>query len=337
MNTFSKIAAIAIIATAIAPAAFAQSDKDKKGKAKVEDLSLPPYKGPKKRIAIAPMDIPKENGRAWDEAIRVYKGANNINTISDVGNSLTSMLTTALHETGRFILLERQDFGDIVNEMKIGEEFGNEKTAVKKGNVLGAQMIVRATITEFVDNGSSKAGGVSISGFSVGGSTKESKVTLDLKFFDPSTSRVLHVAKASGSSKSEAMMAGVTFGSVGLFGGGSNTQPIEKATRDAILRAVKAIVDKMDKMPWEARVAKVDAGKITISRGSQDGVNIGDIFAVYKPGEEIKDPETGESLGRDEDVYIGDCRITWAGDKLARAEMMATGKPGVNYVLKTKS
>ena len=47
-----------------------------------------------------------------------------------------------------------------------------------------------------------------------------------------------------------------------------------------------------------AKVAKVlEQASIVISKGSKDGVSVGQSFVIYQPGEEIFDPDTGESLG----------------------------------------
>lgn len=52
-----------------------------------------------------------------------------------------------------------------------------------------------------------------------------------------------------------------------------------------------------------AKVALVkDDYQLVINKGSFDGVKTGDIFTVYRVGEEITDPETGESLGFLEDI-----------------------------------
>lgn len=53
-----------------------------------------------------------------------------------------------------------------------------------------------------------------------------------------------------------------------------------------------------DVRPLQARVAKrLDARRIVINRGSQHGVTLGQRFVVFEPGEEVTDPDTGESLG----------------------------------------
>jgi hypothetical protein len=52
-----------------------------------------------------------------------------------------------------------------------------------------------------------------------------------------------------------------------------------------------------------ARVAYIDDSegglfRITINRGSDDGIKVGDRFLIYGLGPEISDPDTGANLGR---------------------------------------
>ena len=56
-------------------------------------------------------------------------------------------------------------------------------------------------------------------------------------------------------------------------------------------------------MTIRARVAKIlDEEHILLSAGEEDGVRIGMLFVIFDEGEEVKNPETGESLGRVERV-----------------------------------
>ncbi len=319
---------LALIAfTLVAPVASAQ---------KKTDPPPAPYTGPKKRIAVMPVEPPPEGSPFYGDWIKLMKANQNLSTKGEVGSGLTEMLTTALAETGRFILLERANIGDIKSEIAIGEELGNEKTAVKKGNVLGAQMLVRASVSEFTNNRSQRGGGISLGGVSLGGGSGSSEVVIDVKFVDPSTSKILFVAKAKGNSKSEAVGVGFKVGSLGAAFGGSNSQPAERAVRNAVIEAVNAIVKRLESLPWEARVAKVDGENVTINRGTQDGVKIGDTLLIYKPGGVIEDPETGETLGRDEDTLIGEATVTWVSDRVARVSYKGSAKLENSYVLKFK-
>lgn len=55
----------------------------------------------------------------------------------------------------------------------------------------------------------------------------------------------------------------------------------------------------MEKRHFPAKVIKVfeDKEKLTINRGSEDGVQVDQKFLIYQLGEELFDPDTRESLG----------------------------------------
>jgi curli biogenesis system outer membrane secretion channel CsgG len=300
-----------------------------------ERPSLKPYTGPKKRIAVMKIDASSVSRSRYSDLANIYKSERGVRTQDDLESRLTEMLTTALDSTGRFILLERANLDDIREEIAIGKELGNEKTAVQKGNVLGAQMLIRAAVTEFEPRKKEGSGGVSIGGVNVGGSQGEASVILDIRFIDPNTSQVLYTAKAEGTSKSSGLAGGIRIGNVSLGGGQADRQPIDRAVSNAVEKAVFAVVDKLEALPWEARVAKVNEdGTFILNRGSNDGVREGDRLAVYAPGEVITDPETGEVLGREEDKLIGEARVTWVSDKLAKATYTGPNKLATSDVLR---
>ncbi len=322
-----------IVALTVSPlAAKDDSEKD------VKPAPKPVYTGPKKRIAVMPMTAEGKTGDLFGQWANIYKSQNRVYTSEDVGNRLTEMLTTALFDTGRFVILERQNIGDIRDEIAIGAELGNEKTAVKKGSVLGAQILVRAAVTEFENTSSGQGGGLSIKGFKIGGGKGKAKVVIDVRMYDAGSSRVLYNASADGDSSSQGGSIALNIGSFGVGAGAEKNEPIERATRNAIEKAVMFIVAKMDAVPWEGRIATVkEDGTIYLNRGSDDGLKVGDRLIVYKAGEPITDPETDEIIGREEDVRIGATSVSWVDKRLSRIKPIAGNKIEKNYVVKLAS
>jgi hypothetical protein len=60
---------------------------------------------------------------------------------------------------------------------------------------------------------------------------------------------------------------------------------------------------------------------VTINRGEGGGVAVGDVFNVFALGEAMIDPDTKESLGREE-VKVGKVKITQVGTKTSQAEIL---------------
>lgn len=272
------------------------------------------YTGPKKRIAVMGLTPDMVDQSEKSQFIQVIKTMHQLNDKTDVGQRIVEMLTTALVQTGRFTVVERAGIGDIATEQEIGEKMGNEQTRAQKGNVQGAQILVRAAVTEFVDKGSETEGGIGIPGVGViGARGKESRVVIDVRMYDASTSVILYSEKATGTSKSSGVGGTIQIGNVPIGLGKSNNDPIEKATRNALENAVGIICGKMESVPWEGKVADVseEGGQcvVTINRGSNDGLNEGDTVKLYKAGKEYVDPDTGLKKNR-KPTFVCDAKLT---------------------------
>ena len=77
-------------------------------------------------------------------------------------------------------------------------------------------------------------------------------------------------------------------------------------------------------MAVEGKVAKILGSEIVINRGRREGVRQGMLFEIFAPeGEEVWDPDTGETLGTVEDVKA-QAEVTEVKDRLAVARLQNT-------------
>ncbi|MDQ4127862.1 MAG: hypothetical protein M3151_07950 [Actinomycetota bacterium] len=80
-------------------------------------------------------------------------------------------------------------------------------------------------------------------------------------------------------------------------------------------------------MAVEGKVAKILGSEIVINRGRREGVRQGMLFEIFAPeGEEVWDPDTGETLGTVEDVKA-QAEVTEVKDRLAVARLQNTASP----------
>ena len=81
-------------------------------------------------------------------------------------------------------------------------------------------------------------------------------------------------------------------------------------------------------MAVEGKVAKIlGNNEIVINRGRNEGVRTGMVFEVFAPeGEEVWDPDTGETLGTVEDVKAH-AEVTEVKERLAVARLQDTRAP----------
>lgn len=82
-------------------------------------------------------------------------------------------------------------------------------------------------------------------------------------------------------------------------------------------RVVNRVVDVI----YPARIIARTDRQVTINRGDGTGIASGQTWDVYALGEEMIDPDTQESLGREE-VRVGKVRVTQVLPKFAKAEVV---------------
>lgn len=202
----------------------------------IEQAQKEDYMGPKARVAVT---------KFLDKSA---KG----NITGEIGDGMAEMLANALFATNRYIVLERQSLDDVLREQDLGASGRVKKeTAVRMGQIEGADLLVEGTITEFEPGTSGAGGGVGgllpgtagIVGGVLGG-IKTSHVAMIVKVIDAKTSRRLASEQIEG--KATDIMGGISGAGgnlAGVFGGFSKT-PMEKAIRIAIEESVKVIVSK---------------------------------------------------------------------------------------------
>ena len=273
-----------------------------------QEVSYPPYDGPKKRIAVLEFDN-KVNNKWWDRGW-------------DVENRLAEMVITELIKTDRFVVVERGALNEVLSEQDLGASGRvREETAARIGEILGAQILVKGAITEFIEKESGGAGGILVSGLGIGGSTNTGHVAMDMRLIDATTGQILHSERAEGKIKSSGI-GGIGFFSGVAFGGTAYKKTaLGKATRAAVTEAVSFIVNKMDDYPWQGNVVKAEPGKVFINGGHNMGISMDSVFTVYSRGEELIDPTTGLSLGSAL-TRTGTIRVSHVSDKFSIADII---------------
>lgn len=84
----------------------------------------------------------------------------------------------------------------------------------------------------------------------------------------------------------------------------------------------------------QAKVAKVvDQFKVVLNIGAAQGVTTGDDYIIYRIGEDIIDPDTGDSLGEYEEV-IGRGTVTHVQDKMCTLESSEIKSSGRKVIRK---
>ncbi len=281
---------------------------EKETQASEQETSYQPYNGIKKRIAVLAFEN-KVASRWYDKSWNIEA-------------SITEMLITELMKTNRFIVLERGSIDQVIGEQDFGASGRvRASSAAKVGDILGAQLLVKGAVTEFAEKESGGKGGIAIGGVALGGKSNTGHVALDMRMIDSNSGQIIASERAE-SKITQTGVGGIAFlGPVAFGGSGYKKTSLGKATREAVVKAVQAIVARMEKTPWEGRVVEVKGGKVYINAGSDLNIASGSVFEVLNRGEELIDPGTGESLGF-ELTHAGSIRVTSVMQKASVAEIV---------------
>jgi curli biogenesis system outer membrane secretion channel CsgG len=249
----------------------------------------------------------------------------------DIGKGVADMLVTALVESKKFMVIERTELEQVLNEQGLGQSgLVTPQSAAKVGQLLGAEMLVTGSVTEFGEKESKVGGGLGrLGGLNVGVSKKKARVAVDVRLVNVNTGEIVAAKSAVGEDASTGLdnvgVNDIDFHNTDTW---DNTQ-LGKASREAIEQCVEYITEGMESVPWVGKIIKAgDDGSIIMKPGSKGGVKPGMVFKVYRPGEELIDPDTGLSLGSEE-TMIGEIQVT--GDLAEGKAAKAIVKSGMGF------
>lgn len=238
----------------------------------------------------------------------------------DVGDNLTIMLESALADTGRFVVVERQMLKDIIAEQDLAAS-GRAARAGKvaqTGMIRPARYLATGAVTEVAESQSGGSGGIGIGGFRIGGGRSEAQIALIVKLIDTTTGEVVAKERVVGKAGRTNLNLGIRIKGVSTDLGGFTKTPLGQAAQDCINQAAAVIAKKMEEFPFEGAVVKVgEDGRIIINRGEQFGVQPGLELVLVQPGELLLDPDTGEVLEREAGKTLGRIKVSRVSEKVS--------------------
>lgn len=230
-----SIAALFILHISCAPTAQVTSA----GGPSIAEAQAERYDGPKARLAVS------------EFTDKTAKGGGNVGWMSlygvsfkQIGDGMQDMLTTALFNSNRFIVLEREKLGAVMEEQDLGASGRVKKgTEAPIGEIYGAELIITAAVTEFEGSAKGVGGGTRVLGIRVGGGVKKAHMAIDVRIIDAKTSQIVAATSVEGSATSFGVGGATSIGGslpIGL--GGFSKTPTEQAIRVCIEKAVEYIV-----------------------------------------------------------------------------------------------
>lgn len=228
-----------------------------------------------------------------------------------VVQSLDGQLIDRINATRKFQIVGRSDLKEILKEQSLadsGNVDANDKASVQQFKLAGAKYILVTTVDDFQDyietatfQGTGRSATKRVIRFSCVG-----------KIYEITTGKLLESTNFQISNKD--ISENKTY-----------------STRDGMLsdellvaiarNMAEKIANRVTDVIFPPKVLSKRDKQITINRGDGTDIAIGQIWNVFAAGEELIDPDTKESLGREE-VLIGKVKITGVLPKTSTAEIL---------------
>jgi hypothetical protein len=189
------------------------------------------------------------------------------------------------------------------------------KTAIQFGKMLGVEYLIAGAVTELgvTDRNASVPGGFLRGLPSVSVRSQKMEAALDARAFSTSTGEIVWADTAKDETSDSSVYV------AGAGGGANDRNKVDKLMRPVVQKLAASLAKASlsssglggagDASGVVGKIAKADGGTLYVNAGSEAGVKEGDEFAVYRVGEQIKDPDTGEVLGANE-MKVGRVKIT---------------------------
>ena len=316
----ASFAAIAVVMTGfmIAPAA-AQQGQD--GTA-IEAVNMETRLGPKKSIAVIDFGA---NGSF------LYQYGD-----WEAGGGLAAMLETELTQTNQFRLANRSHLDAALYEQQLSANGLTASNTAKPGQLLGAQYLVRGTVTDFTL--SEKGGGISVGG-TVGGvlggispQSRTGRISIDFQVIESTSGEVVESFSVKRKIKSKSIAISASKSGLNVGANTFKNTPLGKAAREAIAEASFRISQSLQNRSWSAHVAQVRSDTLYVNVGADAGLQPGDSLKIYRIVDQINDPITGAVLGI-EKAEIGRAVISSVAEQYARATFSAMTAPEAGDIL----
>jgi curli biogenesis system outer membrane secretion channel CsgG len=226
--------------------------------------------------------------------------------------SLDSQLIDRVNATRKFDVLSRSDLADITKEQDLGAS-GNVdvKTAAKAGKLAGAKYLLVATVDDFQDYYEKAV----FEGTGRSATKRVFRLSIVGKLYDSSTGKLIESANfQTGNDEFKRIQEERNYSvNTGLL----SDEMMVALSRSTAEKIANHLVDVL----FPAKVLIKRDNTVTINRGEGAGVAEGDVFNVFALGEEMIDPDTKESLGREE-VKVGKVKISQVNPKTSMATIL---------------
>lgn len=233
--------------------------------------------------------------------------------------SMSEQLIDAFHNTRKFAVIARSDLKHMLDEQNIpqgGIIDPTDSHAAAPGKIKGVDFLLVTTVDDFVNTST----GTYIESMGTVVGKRSARVSLVLKVYDSTGGKLLQ----SVSLPIQKELAGserVTKGDTTGTPKAKDDSIVVALAAEAAQRTAMRVVDVV----FPAKIISIAADVITVSRGEGAGIAKDEVWEVFALGNELKDPDTGEVLGREE-AKVGEIVITDVLPKFSKARVLGENR-----------
>jgi len=232
-------------------------------------------------------------------------------SLDRVLQSMNGQLIDRMNATRKFQVVARNDLDAILKEQDFassGNVDPNDKSAAQQFKIAGVKYLVVTTVDDFQDYNEV----ATFQGTGRSATKRVIRLSCIGKIYDSTTGKLLESTNFQISNKdvSENKTYSVRDGNL-------NEDLLVAIAREMSGKIANRVADVI----FPPKVLSKRGKQITINRGDGTDIVAGQIWNVFALGEELIDPDTGESLGREE-ILIGKVKIIGVLPKTSTAEII---------------
>lgn len=204
-----------------------------------------------------------------------------------LGEAASDEMTTALVKSNEFRVVERQQVQTLLAEQSLGMSGAiDAATAAQVGRLLGVQLVVLGSITQFsIDQRSAGVGRLGVSA-----SYAEAESVLDIRIVDVNTGEIIVVAEGQGKRR----FGGAQVKDINLqrdFDAGIAQEALRPAVENAVERLLrqKSQFAAVQAAAPAMQVVGVRDGQVYLDSGENGGLRVGQRLSVMRVTDVIRD------------------------------------------------
>ena len=232
-------------------------------------------------------------------------------SLDRVLQSMNGQLIDRINATRKFQVVARSDLDDILKEQDFASSGNvdlNDKSAAQQFKVAGVKYLVVTTIDDFQDYNEVAA----FQGTGRSATKRVIRLSCVGKIYDSTTGKLLESTNFQISNKDVSENKTYSVRDSNL-----NEDLLVAIAREMSGKIANRVTDVI----FPPKVLSKRDKQITINRGDGTDIAVGQIWNVFALGEELIDPDTKESLGREE-ILIGKVKIIGVLPKTSTAEII---------------